>query len=246
MHQVLRSLLALVFIPVICVFAADDAPPPPPAKPRLVSSVTAYIKMVITKEYGFLAHVAGKRNSTVISKPYDPANPNWWENPLVIYAEPPVPPGAPAPSCPCILGCCDLDCITGTGVSSNARVSLNLVPHVDVNMAALPGCDGMKGTLTVRIRADASFFDGEWTPMLTLAEKTVTFAIDTCDPNRAAKAVAHEVRTFPVWAFERYTRSHEKWEPQTAWPAAPKNGDWQAKIYGTDAKLDVTGFRYTN
>ena len=233
MTRAARIALVMVLWNSGLLFAAETPP--------LASSVTVYIKLEIKKEYGFLARIAGNRNNTLISKPYDIMN-NWWDNPLVVYRDPPLSPLAPTG--PEITGGADTDAIKGVGTSRNVVVTLALIPHAEVAIATAAGCDAMKGTITLRIRAAASYFDRRWTPMIDMVEKTATFTIDTLDPKRPAEPIGHDVRTIPVWSFERYTRDHEKWEPRSAWPTTPKSGDWRVALDGTGLTLDITAYRY--
>src|SRR5271170_7911870 len=62
---------------------------PAASQPASPSSVMVYIKMVVEKKYGVLAHlIGGKRDSTVRHTLYD-VNHSWWDNPLIAYAEVP-------------------------------------------------------------------------------------------------------------------------------------------------------------
>ena len=59
------------------------------------------------------------------------------------------------------------------------------------------------------------FYDGKWAGMVHEADRKVTFNFDTCAARRPLAEVAYEKKAIPTFTFERYTRDHEKWEPQS-------------------------------
>jgi hypothetical protein len=199
--------------------AAPPAPPPPSAlaskdsSAALSTSVTVYIKLSVKKNYNLLATLSGKRDNTRVSEPYD-VNNAWWDNPLVAYRD------AALPSVD-VTGGADAQTISGKGVSKNVTIDLTLVPHADIAVHSTPKAEAMQGSITLDLLADASYFNGSWTPMLNTPAKTVTFTIDTREPNRPVKAVGKTSRSIPVLSLERYIRDNQKWEPKTAWPTAP-------------------------
>lgn len=223
------------------VTEAPDEPSPVPTaveQPRAsaMSSVMVYVKMRIEKHYGVLAKLSGKENSTERSLPYDVDN-AWWDNPLLVYADPPyVQPDVTAGA--------DSQAIVGEGASSNVTVKVQAVPRAVVTVKTVPKTDAIEGTIHVTIGMTADYFDGEWTRMANEDNKQLTFHFDTRDPRKKAEAVGHETRTIPHFSFERYTRDQEKWESKSRWPTKPVSGDWRAVIYGKNATLDVTSYRY--
>ena len=217
--------------PVILLSTAGPA-----TQPAGPSSVMVYIKMVVDRKYGVLAHIVGNRDSSVRDPDYD-ATKRWWENPLVVYADDPFAHFD-------VVGQADAEKIVGVGAGANVDVGLTLIPHAVVAMRTLPGSEGIKGTITVSISTIDDFYDGGWTEMVRTKDKLLTFNIDTCEPGRKLEQVVHENRTIPTFSLERYTRGHEKWEPRSRWPAEVKSGDSRTTIYGKDATLDVTGYRY--
>ena len=134
--------------------------------------------------------------------------------------------------------------ITGQGKSANAAVAITMIPHADIAIATLPKCDGMKGTIRVRITAVSDYYDGRWTEVVRVDDKAMVFSFDTCDPSRRFEAISSETRTVPRFAFERYTRDEEKWEPRNAWPTHPESGDFWTTIYGKDGTINVAAYRY--
>ena len=208
----------------------------PTTQPDNPSSVMVYIKMVIDKKYGFLAHVVGKRDLTERDIVYNIKN-NWWDNPLIVYAD------APLAHADC-TGQADAEAIIGEGVSSNADVRLTLTPHAVVTLRTNPPSDGIKGTITVSINTLDEYFDGDWTQMVRTRDKLLTFNFDTCDPGKPLEAILHETRTIPSFSLEHYTRDHDKWDSRKHWPDENKSGDARVVIYGKDAVLNVTGYRY--
>jgi len=206
------------------------------SQPAGPSSVMVCIKTVAEKRYGFLAHIVGKRDITERHTSYD-VDDSWWNNPLIAYADAPL-------AHPDVIGQADAEVIFGEGASSNIDVRLTLVPHVFVAMKTTPKSDGIKGTITVSISTVADFFDGDWTEMVRTKDKRISFSFNTCDPRKQLQQVLHEIRTIPAFSLERYTRGHEKWEPRRRWPVEFASGDWRTVIYGKDAILDVTGYRY--
>jgi hypothetical protein len=209
---------------------------PSTSRPAGPSSVLVYIKMNTEKKYGLVAHVGGKRDITQRSVPYAIEN-DWWDNPLVVYADSPFTRAD-------VIGRADAETITGRGSSKNVGLRVTLVPHADVAMQTMPASDAVKGTITVTISTVADYFDGGWTEMVRATDKRLTFTFNTCDPGKRVQETAHEARSVPAFSLERYTREHEKWEPRSSWPDQPESGDWRSAIYGKDAVLDVTGYRY--
>lgn len=208
----------------------------PASQPVGSSSVKVYIKLVVGKKYGVLAQLAGRRDSTENQTSYDIDN-KWWDNPLVVYADAPLPD-------PDVTGRADNPAILGEGASANVTVVVSLVPHADVAVHTTPQCDGIKGTITVNITTMADYYDGGWTNLVRMDGQKLTFRFDTCDPHKDLEPIGHEIRTVPAFALERYTRHHEKWEPKSNWPAKPASGDFRTAIYGKDARLEFTAYRY--
>jgi len=208
----------------------------PTSQPVGPSSVMVYIKTVIEKKYSLLAYLVGQRNVTIRHTVYD-VNHSWWDNPLIAYADAPLAQAD-------VVGQADAEALTGQGNGDNISVKLTLVPHALVAVRTVPACDGLKGTITVSISTVADFFDGEWREMLRTTDRQLRFSFDTCDPHKQLHQVVHETRTIPAFSLERYTRGHVKWEPKTAWPDKPSSGDGRTVIYGKNAMLDVTGYRY--
>lgn len=219
-----------------------DVPAPPAGTPELTgtSSVMVYINMTLEKKYGLLARVVGgKKDSVEESEAYSPDNP-WWINPLVVYADPPLPD-------PDVTGRADgRPIMSGRGVSKNVSVHVKLIPHADVVVKTDPRSDGIRGTITVTISAVAEFYDGGWVEMVREDDRKLTFGFDTCDPSRHLEAIGHETRTISTFLLERYTRDKEKWEPKNAWPDEPESGDWRVGIYGKNATLQVTAYHYVD
>lgn len=212
-------------------------PSPPTPRAAETSSVMVYIKLVIDKKYNLLARlVGGKRNSIWQRTTYDAANP-WWNNPLIAYAEPPFLDAD-------VIGRADADVITGRGASGNVLVRLTMVPHADVAIKTSPSSDAMKGKATGLISTVAEFYDGRWVEMVREESRRITFEFDTCDPLQNLEVIGHESRAIPTFALERYTRDEEKWEPRINWPEQFKSGDWRVVIYGSDATIEVTSYRY--
>lgn len=212
---------------------ATTAPTSQPASP---SSVLVYIKTVVEKKYSLLAYIVGKRDNTTRQLVYDAKN-SWWDNPLIAYADVPLAHAD-------VFGQADAQAITGHGDGANISVKLTLVPHAVVALHTVPPCDCLKGTITVSISTVADFFDGDWHEMVRTQDRRLSFSFDTCDPHKQLQQVIHQTSTIPAFSLERYTRGHVKWEPKTAWPAQPESGDSRTVIYGKDAVLDVTGYRY--
>jgi hypothetical protein len=205
------------------------------SQPAGPSSVMVYIKILAEKKYGLLAHIVGERDITERHTLYD-VDHTWWDNPLIAYADAPL-------AHPDVIGQADAEAIAGQGASANVAVRLTLVPHADVSVQTMPRSDAIKGTITVSISTAADFFDSHWTEMLR-ADKRISFSFNTCDPRKRLQQTVHETRTVPAFSLERYTRGHEKWEPRSRWPDQFETGDERTVIYGTDAMLDVTGYRY--
>jgi hypothetical protein len=246
-------MLALVLTPIAC---QNRAKPPdesgaggplqsvslpataaPASQPTGHSSVMVYIKMVIEKKYGVLAHIiGGKRDNTVRHTFYD-VNHSWWDNPLIAYADPPFAHAD-------VIGQADSEAIVGEGASANVDVLLTLVPHVNVTVRTIPKSDAIKGTITVSISTVADYFDGDWTEIVREKDKRLSFSFTTCDPSKRLQETMHEIRTVPAFSLERYTRGQEKWEPRSRWPDEFETGDARTIIYGKDAALDVTAYRY--
>jgi len=208
----------------------------PASQPAGPSSVLVYIKMATEKKYGLLAHVGGKRDITERSGTYSAEN-DWWDNPLVVYGDLPFARAD-------VVGRADAETITGRGSSTNVGLRVTLVPHADVALRTTPVSDAVKGTITVTINTVADFFDGDWVEMIRATDKRLTFTFNTCDAGKRLEQTAHETRTVPAFSLERYTRDREKWEPRSSWPDEPETGDWRTVIYGKDAVLDVTAYRY--
>lgn len=212
---------------------ATTAPTSQPVGP---TSVMVYIKTVVEKKYSLLAYLVGKRDITIRHTVYD-VNQSWWDNPLIAYADAPLAQAD-------VVGQADAQAIIGQGNGDNISVKLTLVPHALVAVRTVPACDGLKGTITVSISTVADFFDGAWREMLRTTDRQLTFSFDTCDPHKPLRQIMHETRTIPAFSLERYTRGQVKWEPKSAWPDQPESGDGRTVIYGKDAILDVTGYRY--
>jgi hypothetical protein len=215
--------------------------PPAPAAPDCPAAepccMTLYVKVVVDKKYGQFAHlVGGMRDSTWRRTVYDPANP-WWRNPLVAFADPPFR-GAD------VVGGADAEAFSGDGATDNVALRTTLVPHIDVAVKTIPRSDGIRGSLTTTISSLAEFYDGHWAEMVRQDDRKITFNFDTCDPLQHTEVISRETRTIPAFAFERYTRKQTKWEPKSAWPQQPKSGDWHVVIYGKEATLEVTSYRY--
>jgi hypothetical protein len=200
------------------------------------TSVRVSIMMVIHKEYGILARLSGKKNVTETNEPYDEGR-SWWDNPMVIHRDPSFPNSD-------VTADADSAAIAGRGKSANVSVEMTLVPHADITLNTLAASDCIKGTLTATITTVSDYYDGKWTPVAAVTDSPVAFAFDTSDKSRGLRPIASETRTMPPFAFERYTRDREKWEPRSAWPATPRSGDWRCAIYEKDVKLDITGYRY--
>jgi hypothetical protein len=198
-------------------------------------SVMIYIKTVAETRYGLLAHIVGKRDITLRHTEFDP-DLDWWDNPLIAYADPPF-------DHPDVIAQADSDAITGEGASANVDVQLTLVPHAVVAVQSRPRCDAIKGTITVTISTIASFYDNDWTEILRIKDRRLTFSFDTRDPNGDFEQIMHQTSAAPPFSLERYTRDQEKWEPMTLWPDNFKSGDARTIIYGKDAIIDVTGYR---
>lgn len=225
--------------PIIAPVSAPVAPAPPLLADQApsTSSVMVYIKLVIDKKYGTLAHlVGGMHDKSWQRTTYDAANP-WWSNPLIVYADPPFPDAD-------TVGRADAQVMTGHGASANVAVQVTLVPHADLTMKTIPKTDAIRGTITTTISTAAEFYDGHWAEMVHETDRKVTFSFDTCDALRPMQLVGHEKKTLPAFIFERYTRDHEKWEPKSHWPGQAESGDWRVVIYGTNATLDITSYRY--
>ncbi len=204
--------------------------------PAGFTSVRVFIKMIISKQYGVVAKVAGNPNTVDRRMEYVAANP-WWVNPLVVYDEMHRIPD------PDLSAGSDSEEIIGQGKSSNVTVDLTLVPHADIAIKTMPKCEGMKGTITATIASISEYYDGQWVEMSRM-DKPLVFNFDTCDPKQTLIPIGVETRTVPDFAFERYTREKEKWEPRTAWPGKPESGDWRITVNGKSAKLQFTAYRY--
>jgi hypothetical protein len=201
--------------------------------------VVLYVKIVVDKKYNTLAYLlGGMRDSTWERTHYDAAKP-WWNNALVGYAEPPIRNAD-------VIGRDDAQLMTGHGASGNVTVHSTLVPHADVAVKTIPASDAIRGTLTTTISTAAEYYDEHWTQMAHETDRKVTFRFDTCDPNRPVEVVGHETRPIPAFALERYTRDEKRWEPKSSWPGdgAAESGDWRVVIYGKDARLEITSYRY--
>jgi hypothetical protein len=241
----LACLLLLGLAPIAGPKANLPSQPPaaPASRPAGVSNVMVYVKMVIERKYGILAHIVGKRDYTERDIVYD-AQKSWWDNPLVAYADAPfVRDDAPLAHTD-VVGETDAETIAGASRSSNADVALTLIPHAVVTLRSTPRSDCIKGTITVSIDTVDDYFDGAWTELVRTIDKPLTFSFDTCDPGRQLEQIVHETRTIPTFAVERYTRDHEKWESRSHWPNEFRTGDTRVVIYGRDATLNVTGYRY--
>ena len=200
------------------------------------TSVRVSISMVVQKKYGLLAHVVGKRDVTVTEKEYSPDR-SWWENPMVIHQDSSFPNSK-------VTADANSAAITGSGKSANVSIELTLVPHADVTLKTVAASDCIKGQITATITAISEYYDGVWTRMADAKDSPVTFDFDTADKSRALRPTTAETRAVPPFSLERYTRAHEKWEPKSAWPTAPKGGDWRCTIYVKDVKLTMTGYEY--
>jgi hypothetical protein len=239
-------LLGLGLIPTGCQSAGARSPVAQPARLATLPparqaagpcSAVLYVKVVVDKKYGVLAHlVGGMRDSTWRRTAYDPANP-WWRNALVAYTDPPFGDAD-------VIGGADAEAFAGDGASDNVAIRTTLVPHVDVAVKTNPKSDAIRGTFTTTISTLAEFYDGHWAQMVRQDARKVTFHFDTCDPLRHTEVIGHETRTIPAFTFERYTRDQQKWEPKSNWPAQGESGDWNVVIYGKDTTLEVTTYRY--
>lgn len=253
--------LVLVLTPFACQKEVDSSNQPsmeeplrtvllkslaaPASQPAGPSSVMVYIKMVVERKYGMLAHIIGKRDYTERDILYD-ANKSWWDNPLIAYADAPfVYDDAPFAHAD-VVGETDAQTIVGRGTSANVDVGLTLIPHAVVTVRSTPRSACIKGTITVSIETVDDYFDGVWTEMVRTKDKPLTFSFDTCDPGRKLEQIVHETRTIPEFSVERYTRDHEKWESRSNWPNDSKTGDTRIVIYGRNATLNVTGYRYAS
>jgi hypothetical protein len=202
------------------------------------TSVRISIMMVVHKNYGVLARIMGKKNATITDEPFDVAK-SWWDNPMVIFRDTSFPNSQ-------VTAQADSRTITGRGQSSNVGVEMTLVPHADITLNTAVACDCLKGTITANISTISDFYDGKWIQVANVKDSQVAFSFDTSDKSRPAEPTGTETRSVPPFSFERYVRDQEKWEPRTAWPAKPKSGDWRTAIYVKDAKLVITGYRYTD
>lgn len=217
--------------------------PPPRAKPATpdspASSVMVYIKMVVEKEFNFIARtVGGKQDHTWERVNYDAAN-AWWDNPLIVYADPPM-------SNPDVIGRAAGEVITGHGASSNLSVQVTLIPNAEVSVRTMPPSDGIRGTITTRITTVAEYYDGQWTEMVRERDRPITFHFDTLTPGRPVEEIGRETRTIPPFVFERYTREELRWEPRSKWPDQPTSGDWRVVVHGANATSKITSYRYTD
>lgn len=209
----------------------------PESDVAVTSSVMVYIKLVIDKKYSVLAQLfGGMRDNTVQLTVYDPAKP-WWNNPLIAYDELAVQNAD-------IIGHADADAITGQGAIGNVTINVSMVPHADVTIKTIPKSDALKGTITATISIVAQFYDGEWVEMVHVADRKVTFSVNTCDPRQRPERIAKESRTIPAFTLERYTRDEQRWEPKTQWPKEPKSGDWRVAIDAKNVTLEITGYQY--
>ncbi len=199
------------------------------------TSVMVYFKSITDKKYGWLAHRIGKIDLTVNSTSYDQRK-NWWENPPIVYEETPV-------ANPDTTGGADCEVIKGHGTSSNIELWVRLIGHADVAVKTTPQCDCMKGAITATTTASHSYHDGDWTEVVSVKDKLLTFRFDTCDKSKILEALGADNRTIPI-SFERYTRGKRKWEPKSTWPATPERGDVKTVFYATDAQLEITGYHY--
>jgi hypothetical protein len=192
--------------------------------------------MVVHKRYGRLARLSGKRDVTVADEPYD-AGKSWWDNPMVIHQDASFPNSA-------VSAGADSATITGRGSSDNVSVDLTLVPHADITLKSLAASDCVKGTLTATISTISDYYDGKWTRVADARDTPIAFDFDTADKSQPLRATTSETRDMPPFVFERYTRGRKKWEPRSAWPTAPKSGDWRCTIYVMTPKLVMTGYQY--
>ncbi len=224
-----RTILPQVVDPV---FVTDCIAPDAQA-----SSVLVYIKVVIRKEFGWVAkNLGGMRDNTWRRTLYRPTN-HWWENPLIVHSDPPIIK-------PDLIVDSDGQTMTGGGASKNITVRVHLVPHAELTVKTIPPSDAVQGTITCVIFAQASYFDGKWVEMVHEVDRTLTFKFDTRNPAQAMEVMDVETRTIPLFEFERYTRDQIKWEPKTRWPGTAVNGDWHVVIYGRNAVLKLTRYRY--
>ena len=79
---------------------------------------------------------------------------------------------------------------------------------------------------------------------LRARDTPIAFDFDTADKSQPLRATTSETRDMPPFVFERYTRGRKKWEPRSAWPTAPKSGDWRCTIYVMTPKLVMTAYQY--
>ena len=215
---------------------SDADPAATAASGELASSVTVYLKLVIDKDYGMLAKLSGKRDSSERSEPYDIAN-AWWDNPLVVYLEPPL-------AAPDTIAAADARPISGEGSSKNVAVELTLIPRAEIAIDTTPASHAVAGSITLTISSVASYYDGRWEQMVDVKDRRVTFNFDTRAPGRPVVATGQETRQIPQWAFNRYTRERERWETRSQWPAEPQSGDWQTEMTGRNIAINLTGYRY--
>jgi hypothetical protein len=194
--------------------------------------------MVVHKRYKFLARLAGHKDSTVTDEHYSEAK-SWWDNPMLVFQD------ASFPNSP-VTADADSATITGRGKSSNVTVDLTLVPHADITFTTLAASDCMKGTLRATITTISDYYDQKWTRVADARDTPIAFDFDTSDSTRPLRPTTQETRAMPPLSFERYTREREKWEPRSAWPTTPKNGDWRCTIHVKDAKLVMTGLQYAD
>jgi hypothetical protein len=200
------------------------------------TSIRVCIVMVVHKQYGLMAHLAGNKDITKTDKPYD-AGKSWWDNPMVMYEDLRFP-GAGA-----TVGA-DAASIAGKGQSSNVSVEMILVPHADVTLTTLVKSDCIKGTLKATITTLSEYYDGDWTDAADAKDREIVFELDSSDKSKQMTPTGFETRTLPPFTFGRYVRDHEKWDARNAWPAKAKNGDWRCTINVKDATLAITGYQY--
>ncbi len=201
------------------------------------SSILVYIKVVIQKEFGWVAkNLGGMRDNTWRRTLYRPSN-HWWENPLIVHNDPLIVE-------PDIIMDSDAQSITGAGSSKNIKVRVNLVPHAELTVKTIPPSDAVQGTISCVISARASYYDGKWVEMVHEVDRTVTFLFDSRDPAQAMEVIDVETRTVPLFVFERYTRDQIKWEPKSRLPSVAVSGDWHVAIYGKNAVLKLTRYRH--
>ena len=203
------------------------------------TAVRVSIEMVVHKKYGALARLSGKRDVTITDQPYDDAK-SWWDNPMVSHQD------ASFLHSGGLAAGADSATITGSGSSSNVSIALTLVPHADITLKTRAVSDCLKGTITATITTESDYYDGKWTPVARAKDSPVAFDFDTSDKDRPLRPAptTRESRAMPPFAFERYIRDREKWEPRSAWPTSPKSGDWRSSIYVKNAKLVITGYQY--